>query len=644
MKYAFTILIVLFSLGSLSAQSFSVETWKDSVVRVELTDEEKREPAVNLKNYKFIDYRVGTTIFYTIHRHIKVNSDEAIEWFNKVYIPMYNVTDVLEFKVRTVSPGGEVINLDKSVMKDHTDENGYKYKIFALEGLQKGSEIEYYYTLRKERSYYGREFFQSTIYSRECRFMLICPKYSFFRAKSYNSLPQITDTTDADFNVLYMNAKNVPRVKQEKYSAHGPNLGRIDYHFMYNSNNYDPFYSWPKLAKYVAKNYFLAKGNELSRTKKLISQLKLKEMATEEQKIKAIEKYLKTNISLEKTEVANGISFILKNKYADEDGLIAVYSNVFRLLKIPFEIVYTNDRNDAKFDPDFNVYSQLRDVLFYFPGTGKYMAPAYFGLRYALPPAGCTNNYGVFIMREKQNGVVMGIPTTRFIEPVAYTTNVSKLDLAMQLDESLEKVKADALFSLSGYYGSDLYRLPLQKEADQQKTKEALFTGLVKDAEVKSVQVLNTDFTASTADSAYRVRGTFETSDLVEKSGKRILFKIGEAIGPQDQLYQEEERHTDIENSYNRLYDRTLTFTIPEGYIIKNLNDLKIEAVCKSDSTNQELFGFRSDFTVNGNQLKVTINEYYKQISLPKERFEDFRSVINAAADFNKVVLVLEKK
>jgi hypothetical protein len=42
--------------------------------------------------------------------------------------------------------------------------------------------------------------------------------------------------------------------------------------------------------------------------------------------------------------------------------------------------------------------------------------------------------------------------------------------------------------------------------------------------------------------------------------------------------------------------------------------------------------------------LEVHIEEYYKEIYAPTSRYEDFRRVVNAAADFNKITLVLEKE
>jgi hypothetical protein len=42
-------------------------------------------------------------------------------------------------------------------------------------------------------------------------------------------------------------------------------------------------------------------------------------------------------------------------------------------------------------------------------------------------------------------------------------------------------------------------------------------------------------------------------------------------------------------------------------------------------------------------RVTVKIQEVYKQIRYSADKFEDFRKVVNAAADWNKVVLILEK-
>ena len=54
--------------------------------------------------------------------------------------------------------------------------------------------------------------------------------------------------------------------------------------------------------------------------------------------------------------------------------------------------------------------------------------------------------------------------------------------------------------------------------------------------------------------------------------------------------------------------------------------------------------GFYSSYTLNGNVLKIISKEFYSQENYPASDFEQFRAVINAAADFNKKTLVLTKK
>ena len=52
---------------------------------------------------------------------------------------------------------------------------------------------------------------------------------------------------------------------------------------------------------------------------------------------------------------------------------------------------------------------------------------------------------------------------------------------------------------------------------------------------------------------------------------------------------------------------------------------------------------FVSNYKLENDLLTVTIDEYYKKTQLPVEAYPVFQKVINAAADFNKVTLVIEK-
>ena len=58
----------------------------------------------------------------------------------------------------------------------------------------------------------------------------------------------------------------------------------------------------------------------------------------------------------------------------------------------------------------------------------------------------------------------------------------------------------------------------------------------------------------------------------------------------------------------------------------------------------KSLMEFTSEYTLDGNKLSITCNEFYNIIRLPVEKYDAFRTVINAAADFNKISLILKNK
>ena len=120
------------------------------------------------------------------------------------------------------------------------------------------------------------------------------------------------------------------------------------------------------------------------------------------------------------------------------------------------------------------------------------------------------------------------------------------------------------------------------------------------------------------------------------------LGQVSMVIGRQVEMYQDTSRQFDVENSYNHGYKRVLNITIPEGYQITNLGDLNMDVFSKNGD--EKTMEFTCVHEVNDNVLTVTCNEYYNEIRIPLARYEEFRSVINAAADFNKITLVFEKK
>jgi hypothetical protein len=132
-----------------------------------------------------------------------------------------------------------------------------------------------------------------------------------------------------------------------------------------------------------------------------------------------------------------------------------------------------------------------------------------------------------------------------------------------------------------------------------------------------------------------------QSKSLIEDAGEDLLIKIGETIGRQSELYQENQRMLPISVGILHDYYRKITLTIPQGFKVDNLNDLNMHVEMKTDGKTGCIF--TSEATLAGNQLTIISKEYYLEPGYPASRYEEFRKVINAAADFNKKTLLLRK-
>jgi hypothetical protein len=152
----------------------------------------------------------------------------------------------------------------------------------------------------------------------------------------------------------------------------------------------------------------------------------------------------------------------------------------------------------------------------------------------------------------------------------------------------------------------------------------------------------NDDFESYWQNKPFILTATVKASELVERAGNKTLVKIGDIIGPQVEMYQEKPRQFPMNITYPHVLERKIKFIIPDGYTAINPDDIKIKHVYQDKG--QTTMGFASDYTMEGNTITITILEEYRRTFYPLSQFEDFKKVINAAADFNKVVLVLQKK
>lgn len=644
-KYLITL---LFSIGFQFVLNANPYNWEEDRKPFMLSDAESTLPELKLKLHQQLDYKIEDNLFVmysTVHSIIWVNSAEAIGRNNRIYISMNGALELVSLKARTITKEGKVLNFDQSNLKEiKDDEDGNSYKIFAIEGIELGSEIEYFYTRKVGGRIYERFFYQFEVPLKSGTLEVSVPKHLKFDFKSYKGLPNV-NTRIADEEIVYtLEANNIPALKKEEFSYYNTNRQRVEMKLAYNTaRSQARLYTWDEAAKNFYKTLSELEGSEEKQLNKFVSSLNDNKKDTQAKRVKNIEDKIKTSIQI--AEGSNdpnleSINGIIKYKVASARGITKLMFLTYQKLDIKVFPVISCSRDKIAFDGTFDTWGFLDEYFLYFPEIDSYLSPRHFETRMPIIPVDYTAQKALMLEVLQVGNIKSALATIQEIAPLDYKLNTDNLDIQVDFNEDLSEntiLQSRIFGGINGTYFSPYYAIMTQEQ--KQKMVESLIKQTSADANILSwdAKVIEQNGLDD-----FLIEAKFSTTQFIELAGNKVLFKAGELIGRQSELYQDEVRTSDIENEYNRGYERKITIKIPDGYVVKNPENLKFNVVYQDGS--EQPFLFHSDYTLNNNQLTITIEEYYKEIKAPVSRYEDFRKVINAAADFNKVTLVLEKQ
>lgn len=593
---------------------------------------------------KFIEY-------FLEHRVIYLNSDDAIERYNRVYLPYTQSTQLEANKARVIKKSGEVVELDESkILEAEDEETKRKYKFFAFEGIEKGSIIEYFYIEKRSPRYSGvRMAFQKEYDTQLVEFDLYSPKHLIFDFKSYNGLPEAKRNDDGiEKNRWTFTTTDLAGLEEEPSAAYKAMRGALYYKLQKNAINGMVITSYQNISEnYYSFFYPEYKAELQTAIDEFVGKIGVTEDMDVESKLRKIDNYIKANVY--STDIRNpqlaDLASVIANKTANEDGMVSLYVAVLRKLGIEHEMVITSDRLEYKLDPEFEAYNFLNEYMLYFPATKKYLAPTNQGTRYGFPPAYWMDNYGLFIKGVDVNGTMQAQSSVRYIDPIPSTVNKDVMLVDVSFDEDdMTTTNINLNESMYGYNAQVIQ--PFLNLIDKDRINEIIeqlgkIVGDNEDAEVTDHEIVYDDpelFGIKPMQVKYKM-----SSDVfVNKAGRKYLFKLGDLIGRQVEMYQDKKRILPYEERFQRVYDRVITVNIPEGYKVANLEDINIKNQYEKDG--KILFLFHSYYTLEGNKLTVKADEYYTENIVAPELYEEYRTVINSAADFNKITLVLEPK
>lgn len=629
-------------------------TWdKNSIENFDITKHQNEE-IVAVKEKELHDFVViNKTSFIEyklIHNIYWLNSNDKIEEYNKVYLPIFSNSQLVTSRARVITSSRKIIELDASkILEAKDEESQVTYKYFALEGVEKGAFIEYFYITKNQAKYSGNQVTLQSDYKKyNVDFELIAPKNLEFKFKSYNGLIEIKkDTSITDKNYWKLHLDQTKALLPEEKAPYPTLLKHLVYKLDRNVDNPSiVFFDYEKFSQNSYRSIYKPIDKVSNKAiKAFIKTLDFTNVKSPIEKLQIIESEIKTSfyISPQNASDTENIASILKTKISSEYGIIKLYAALLKHLEIENQLVFTSNRATQKFDPKFEAYHFISDYLFYLVKDNSYLAPLDVSSRLGFPNGYLTDTYGVFVTPIKLGDFTSGKANIKYIEAIDYKKSTDSMFVDIRLDKNdLSITKIDFNQRYTGYKA--IYLQPfihLTPEDSKKELLENFLNQYYPNVTVHSASFEN-DGKNDFGKLPFVLNADMETSNYINRAGKKYLFKIGELIGPQVEMYQEKKRLLPAEDRNTKLYFRKLTFEIPEGYTVKNLTSLILDESYKNKKGEIE-FLFKSNYTIEGNILTVLIDEYYNQNIIPASIYENYRKVINSAADFNKATLIIEK-
>ena len=610
-----------------------------------------KESAVVIEQNVQVEYKDDPEnkvwLYRSFHRIIKVLDEKGIEEFNKMTIDIIPGEEILTLRARTILPNGTSVEVNKDKFKEVKGDNGSTSLAFALDGVAKNAEIELLFCYKRPAVIFGRQVFQSEIPVVKATLDIISPARLKFEEKGYNGFPTATDTLIDSFRYISVKAEKIPTMHTEEYSFRDANLMRAEYKLSYNveKNERVRINTWQELAEVLYANIYKFSDKELKAVDKYLASLDISSSTSEEEKIKKIETAIKSGITTDKDRSDdNGekLDYIISKKAASENGLIRLFVACFLQSGVKHEFGMTTNRNLCEFDPVFENWNSMEEYIFYFPGQKKFLSPLALYNRYPFTSLNVLNNKGLFCKLTTLGDVTSALSDIRLIAPLPATESAHEIKAEISFTPAME-ANADITYAFRGYLALGLRESALLLPKEKLKDLVLNIISLTdKPENLLSYKISGEAFENYYTNTPLAFQANIKVSQLVEKAGPKYIFRIGDLIGRQAELYQKNERQMPIDMPFPHSLNRTLIINIPPGYKVLNPDAIKINTEFK-DENGKIAAAFYSDYKLEGNKLVVTISEYYNQTHVPVSGYEPFRKVINASADFNKVTLLLSK-
>ena len=637
----FIIILFTYTLSSYS-QFYKDYSWEEEANIVDLEATLMNESSIGVFEKTIVEFISGkfsnTIIKYETHHYqIKVLNDKGVSKHSNIIIPMNEVTNLKDIKVRIIDENGELSEFDNNTINELGDfESSVNFKNFHLAGLNDNSTIEVLYTLEKQYNIHGNKILQKSYSIKKSEFLLI-PGPTQGIIKTYSVDSKVKDTIINTYPAKIIKVVDIPAIIDEEYATAIANRQRLSFQCPLPDDNMNQEDYWENIVSNISPIMF--PKNIHPKIFEISSEVIQKNEINEYNIANNIDDYIKNNFTISENDNVslNNINYILENKTSNDFSIIQVYTQLLTAAGINYEIVITSNRYYNRFDPEFFDPNMLREFLIYFPEEKKYIAPNRLEYRIGEAPFDLLGNYGIYIDR---------LLNFYFSEIIQSDQSYSRIkrNIKVEFERKLKKIVIDEYQEYSGHWATNNRSLlNFSDEEGLAGLKDYLTASGIENKKVINYEIINAELFQKNYNTPFIVNSKISTESLTTKIKNGYQVKIGNVIGMQSQLYEDIDRFHPIEVTYPNQYDYRIVVKIPKGYSIEGLEGLVFNKSYISLMGNK-ICKFESNYEITENELVISIQEFYKTLRYQKNRYNEFRDVINSAADFYNTSIKFIKK
>ena len=637
----FIIILFTYTINSYS-QYYKGYKWEKEPNIVDITVDNINDSSVGIFEKTIVEFISGkfsnTIIKYETHHYqIKVLNDKGISRHSNIIIPMNEVINLVDIKVRILNENGELSEFDSKTIHELDDfESSANFKNFHLAGVKNNSTIEVLYTLEKQYNIHGNKILQKSYSIKKSEFLLI-PGPTEGIIKTYGVDSKVKDTLIKTRPIKIIEINDIPSIIDEEYATAIANRQRLSFQCPLPDDNMNQEDYWENIVSNISPIMF--PKNIHPKIFETSSELIQKNEKNVYNIANKIDDYIKNHFTISENDNAslNNIDYILTNKTSNDFSIIQVYTQLLTAAGVNYEIVITANRYYNRFDSEFFDPNILREFLIYFPEEKKYIAPNRLEYRIGEAPFDLLGNYGIYIDR---------LSNFYFSEIIQSDKSYSRIkrNITLDFERKFKKVIIDEYQEYSGHWATNnRSMLNFSDEKGLAAFEDYLTATGIANKKVLNYDIINGELFQKNYNTPFIVNSTISTESLTTKIKNKYVVKIGNVIGIQSQLYKEIDRFHPIEITYPNQYDYRIVVKIPKGYIIEGLEGLIFNKNYISLMGNK-ICKFESNYEINENELVISIQEFYKNLRYQKNRYNEFRDVINSASDFHNTSIKFIKK